>query len=199
MTGYVLDLTKLKPVDDTPYPFTQLQLDWLSALEGGNYTQGQGSLCSGDNKYCCLGVMAELSGATKRLSAIRNAYRFTLADETTLSGGIGMLSYGLRKLALLKSDLGEFGQPVKFAGLTYANAEQAPGIEQGGHTSLASMNDVRMLPRGEGGWRAFTFKEIAAYIRHDPWNVFNPPEALVQAAFNPPPEMEGSGQAYAEA
>jgi hypothetical protein len=198
MTGYVLDLSGLKPVVSEPYPFTQLQLDWLNALEGDKFAQGQGSLCSGDNKYCCLGVMAELSGATKRLSPIRNAYRFTLADETSLSGGIGMLSYGLRKLALLKSDLGEFGQPVKFTGLLYANAEMAPGIEQGGHTSLASMNDVRMLPRSEGGWRAFTFKEIAAYIRHDPWNVFNPPEALVQAAFdNTPPWVEGAE--YAEA
>ncbi len=200
MTGYILDLAGLKPVNPQPYPFTNLQLDWLKALESGSFQQGQGMLCTGDNKYCCLGVLADLSGANKQMQPVRNAYRYSLPDEFGWSGGVGMLTYGIRRLAFLKSDLGEFTNPVKFPGLNYGPADiQPPDVVPSGHTSLASMNDVRMLPMGEGKWRAFTFKEIAQYIRHDPWNVFNQPEDLVRAAFNPPPVLEGSGQAYAEA
>lgn len=163
-------------------------------------------LCSGNYEYCCLGVLAELSGAKRQYQGMRNAYRFSLAEESIIGGGVGLLTYGIRRLALLKSDMGEFWHPVAFPGLHYgtAQAQELAAMAGGGeftspngHTSLASMNDVRMIPAKTGGWRAFTFKEIASYIRHDPWNVFNPPEDLVQAAFQVPPPVEGA--AYAEA
>lgn len=196
MTEFALDLSGIKPVNPNPYPFTPLQLNWLNALEKGNHKQGQGLLCSGQDEYCCLGVLAELTGANKQFQPLRGAYRFFLSDEKGISGGVGLLSYGMRKMALLKSDMGDFAQPVVFPGLAYdSNRAKELAVIGGttlGHTSLASMNDVRMIPKGDK-WRAFTFKEIAKYIRHDPWNVFNPPEDLIQAAFdNTPPWLEGA-------
>lgn len=204
MTEFTLNLATLKPVNSVPYPFTPLQLEWLNALESGSFKQGQGLLCSSGHEYCCLGVLAELSGAKRQYQAFRNAYRFSLPEENTIGGGFGLLTYGIRRLALLKSDMGEFWQAVAFPGLHYGTAQTqelavmsgSEFISPNGHTSLASMNDVRMIPAKTGGWRAFTFKEIAGYIRHDPWNVFNPPEDLVQAAFQSPPLVEGA--AYAE-
>lgn len=38
---------------------------WLKALRSGEYQQGIGELKSIDGKYCCLGVAAEVCGATR--------------------------------------------------------------------------------------------------------------------------------------
>lgn len=202
---FVLDLAGIRPVSKEPYPFTPLQLSWLNALEKGGYKQGQGALCGADNHYCCLGVLAELSGAQRQFVPSRHAYRFSLPDECPYSGGTGLLTYAIRKLAFLKSDMGDFANPVAFPGLDYGNPQarelakiSSMSVPPPGHTSLASMNDVRMLPKGDK-WRAFTFKEIAAYIRHDPWNVLNAPEGSAQAAFIMPPLVEGGIEAHAQA
>lgn len=39
----------------------ELKTKWLEALRSGKYQQGQGLLRQG-NKYCCLGVLAEING-----------------------------------------------------------------------------------------------------------------------------------------
>lgn len=40
---------------------------WIAALRSGQYKQGTGVLCKvgddGEQRYCCLGVLAELDGA----------------------------------------------------------------------------------------------------------------------------------------
>jgi hypothetical protein len=35
-------------------------LEWIEALESGEYRQGRGSLRTYDDKYCCLGVACDL-------------------------------------------------------------------------------------------------------------------------------------------
>lgn len=37
---------------------------WLNALRSDKFKQGQGSLCE-NGKYCCLGVLAEVTGHLK--------------------------------------------------------------------------------------------------------------------------------------
>lgn len=39
----------------------ELRNRWLAALRSGNYEQGTRYLCMG-NRYCCLGVLAEIDG-----------------------------------------------------------------------------------------------------------------------------------------
>lgn len=38
---------------------------WVAALRSGNYQQGQGSLRT-ENRYCCLGVLCEITGCRWR-------------------------------------------------------------------------------------------------------------------------------------
>lgn len=40
----------------------ELKDKWVAALRGNDYVQGQGALRTGDNRYCCLGVLCELAG-----------------------------------------------------------------------------------------------------------------------------------------
>lgn len=43
---------------------------WVAALRSGKYKQGTGQLChiniSGENFYCCLGVLNEIEGLGRR-------------------------------------------------------------------------------------------------------------------------------------
>jgi hypothetical protein len=55
---------KLKP---------EVKAKWLAALRSGKYKQGSGilaktSVSSGKTNYCCLGVLAKVSGVTKGLN-----------------------------------------------------------------------------------------------------------------------------------
>lgn len=38
----------------------ELKGKWVEALRSGKYEQGQGSLRSADNRFCCLGVLCDL-------------------------------------------------------------------------------------------------------------------------------------------
>jgi hypothetical protein len=40
--------------------------EWTTALRSGKYEQGQNALCDG-SAFCCLGVLAEVSGFEKRV------------------------------------------------------------------------------------------------------------------------------------
>lgn len=52
---------KLLPID--------VKTKWLNALRSGDYLKGKGKL-NCDNKYCCLGVLAEIEKYPKSLSDI---------------------------------------------------------------------------------------------------------------------------------
>lgn len=41
----------------------ELVTKWVEALELGRYEQGKDKLRSADNKFCCLGVLADIQGA----------------------------------------------------------------------------------------------------------------------------------------
>lgn len=45
---------------------TPLQEKWLSALESGNYKQGQGKLRNKNGEFCCLGVACEVLGLERQ-------------------------------------------------------------------------------------------------------------------------------------
>jgi len=200
MSEFILNLADLEPVNKNPYPFTPLQLSWLEALESGNYKQSQGYLCTLGNEYCCLGIMAELAGAIKKKPDTKYPFAYYMKgpdDSEAEQWSSGTLSYGLRTKALLRSDLGEFAKPVFFPGLEYGkpptiNGTDEAHVQQFGHTSLSCMNDCRMIPTESGEPRGFNFKEIAAYIRHDPWNVFMPPPDAIKQAFEQPPNLGGA-------
>lgn len=53
---------------------TELKRKWIEALRSGKYEQGADLLRSGDNKYCCLGVLCELVGESWEFIKARRAY-----------------------------------------------------------------------------------------------------------------------------
>lgn len=40
----------------------QIKKDWIAALRSDKYKQGRGTLQSDDQKFCCLGVLADVMG-----------------------------------------------------------------------------------------------------------------------------------------
>lgn len=68
---------------------SEIKQAWLSALRGGEYIQGAGALKRelynsnpGEYEFCCLGVLAEISGAAWETSPIfRDHAVKALADD----------------------------------------------------------------------------------------------------------------------
>ncbi len=181
---FQFSLEGIEPLDRSPYEFLPIQLGWLEALESGNYAQGQGLLRSSTDEYCCLGVLAELSSCDRRLASIGTAYQYRHeGDSSAPYEEVGVLPFKTRRDARLNSCMGAFKRGVIFPGVDYG--ESLPALDRlpAGHGSLAAMNDVRCIRDGDT-LRAFNFREIAAYIRHDPWNVFGAPNVI---AFAPSP------------
>ena len=61
---------------------------WVEALRSGEYEQGINALKNG-NKYCCLGVLCEISGISRFISG------YYLGESTCLSSPV-MLECGIR-------------------------------------------------------------------------------------------------------
>lgn len=171
---YQFSLEGLTPFRSEPYPFTELQTNWLKALKSGQYAQGRGIMRNHDNAYCCLGVFCELAGWKATKAPLESGYRFTNPEEEVPTKyAMEFLPYPLERLGMFRTDIGRFAQGVLFPGVSYGGDILT---DAHGHASLASMNDVRMLSNGDNvPPRAFTFPEIAAYIEFDPWNVFEGP------------------------
>lgn len=77
----------------------ELKQKWLEALRSGKYMQGIGALCVNDygkQKYCCLGVLAEVACVEKTENAVGGAnYRINGMMHTMwLSDGFAGLSFG---------------------------------------------------------------------------------------------------------
>jgi hypothetical protein len=187
---YQFSLEGLSPRDSKPYPFTPEQKEWLSRLRSGKYLQGRGLLKDGAGAYCCLGIMAEVLGAVSVAGPHAVAPCFKMPDEPDLVANQSYLTFRLRVKAGFRSDSGEFAKSVTFPGVNYGKAHFTE-LHRASHTSLAAMNDCRVLEVGKGlPNRPFSFTEIADYIEFDPWNVFMSPEEIerINAAFNPKPE-----------
>lgn len=176
---YKFTLDGLTPVKAEPYPFTDLQRAWIDELRSGKYEQGQGFLKDKHDRYCCLGILCELAGLTPRLAPEARAYAWHEGESTLAYFSTGFLPSRVRIQAGLYGDLGQFTRAVKFKGVPYGTPAIGGFLQ--GHGSLGSMNDNRIIPT-PGGVRPFSFKEIADYIEHDPWNVFQPPEDIAKNA-----------------
>lgn len=178
-----IDFSSVVPLSSEPFPWTDAQKEWLKALRSGEYKQGQAFLKDRDGAYCCLGVYAEKLGAVAYVpeslvhpAATHGACAFRMPDSTPVEwASTGTLPYAIWHASGLYSELGGFKRSVQFPGIDYGQQDKysPDGVDQRGHTSLASMNDVRMIfEDGNAEPRAFTFEEIADYIERDPWNVF---------------------------
>lgn len=70
------DYTIFSPIN---FEITQEQYDllikWVDELKSGNYRQGKGYLCNGDNEYCCLGVLGEIAPNIRK-SKLPIAYNY---------------------------------------------------------------------------------------------------------------------------
>lgn len=129
------------------YKFTSLQLKWLTALESGRFLQGKKVLAKRQpNKhvrYCCLGVACRLAKIKSIISD-----KVGLGKVLEFDGHYSVLSEEMQSQLKLRSQNGKFAEPAMFKGSEYY--------------SLANMNDC-----------GFSHKEIAAYIRAHPENVFS--------------------------
>lgn len=135
-----------------PYPYNADQLAWLHDLETTTEAQTKNVLHSvgedGKAGFCCLGRACVVLGLVGTRSKIT---------------GTHVLYHGLRDVApsCVQKELRLRGQNALLA--EQAHIQTANGVIQVG--TLAAMND-----------RGMTFKQIAAYIRANPWNVFEAPE-----------------------
>ena len=112
--------------------------EWIAALRSGEYKQGRAFLCN-KGHFCCLGVLADISGVPKREGYEPEAYMFELSGSVAAT--CSMIPVSLwptfledldLSMVVPKTDLYDWG-PL--------------------HNRLAAMND--------GG---HTFSEIADYI-----------------------------------
>lgn len=125
---------------------TTEQEAWLQALESDKYKQGQGVLHRG-NEFCCLGVACDLLKDELTINQV--------ASLTRYNGEYQVLPALVVEKLHLRDNCGLFALSIErintsFEGETIICA------------SLTELND-------SGG---YTFKEIAAYIRANPENVF---------------------------
>ncbi len=141
----MLDLTKIEPISSESFQFGPIQTKWLEALESGNYKQGRGCL-NGPNGFCCLGVLCEVMGLEHEPIAGVDGPMAHYKYEGSHSGGYVPLA--AVPATGLNGSAGSFKQAVLHGGLAW--------------DCLTSLNDTVGL----------SFPEIAAYIRHDPHNVF---------------------------
>lgn len=129
---------------------TPEQEQWLTALESGEYKQGEQELRSKDDCFCCLGVACELFIPNTRKTTTRgrtmegepNVVNFYGEEENAASA-----PREIKKLLHLQNRYGATKGKHVLAGSV--------------HDSLVSMND-----------NGATFKEIAAFIRANPEKVF---------------------------
>lgn len=135
---------------DKPYPFTPEQEAWLHDLETTEEPQTKGFLHV---------LVPGKVGFTSGYCCLGRACIVLGADEHESDDGLGYfwgesvaLPGSLTNRLRLRGVCGEFAQVV----VDHRERECA---------NLAELND--------NDW---SFKEIAAYIRANPWNVFLPPE-----------------------
>lgn len=59
----------------------EIKKRWLEALRSGKYVQGRKKLRSVNDKYCCLGVLADLYLTESDLPWVRDAHSWALDDD----------------------------------------------------------------------------------------------------------------------
>lgn len=154
-----MDLSQIKPIKSEPFTFGPMQTKWLEALESGDYAQCKRSLkgdiglglkqeASGQIGYCCLGVLCEIAGLEWHEEGDDKSNYFRFGEDTSN----GYLPTGFAETVGLANSWGTLKKSITF---------KFKGEDRTSHT-LADLNDEFDQ----------SFKDIAAYIRHDPHNVF---------------------------
>ena len=168
MTDFETALQSVKPISAEPFPFTALQREWIEDLKGcPPDLQGTGWLLRiGGNTndgmkpgFCCLGRALIVAGAETSISQNSVAIRFSYKEESVVQALPGNLA-----LEMQMTDIGSFrGHSMD----QYDFPTREIHIpDYGYYSSLTQMNDGR----SEG--KPLTFRQIAAFIEHDPWRVF---------------------------
>jgi hypothetical protein len=138
---------------------TEIQEEWLQALESGGYPQGRYRLVDQDG-YCCLGVACEILGL-KRVSDFGGFWSSTRNRNAYYLPGNSWKKLGLR------NNVGSLDKPVSLSAVTRKKVPTeeckcpADSNDPGECKCLADFND-----------HGATFKQIARYIRKHPENVF---------------------------
>lgn len=145
-----MDFSHIEPLNkDVPFEFGPIQTKWLEALESGEYKQANGKLWDKHNdSYCCLGVAAKSAGIEWQDMPKRWETGFVFGEGEVRDVSNGFLPYGAADVIGLRGPRGDFAQEKS--------------VHRSIAVSLASLNDHFKL----------SFADIAAYIRHDPHNVF---------------------------
>lgn len=60
----------------------EIKEEWLAALKSGEYKKGIGMLRSGDDRYCCLGVLCDLHNKKQE---VNGWVAHKIVDETKYS------------------------------------------------------------------------------------------------------------------
>lgn len=152
-----MDWSNITPISTEPFTFGPIQTKWLEALESGEWLQGKLELKSlfsfqGNpdepvkHAYCCLGVLCELCGLDWTAGPASIGFEF--GNNSGYHNNY--LPGGFEEIIGLRNSWASFIIQIK-------TATGTP------FTSLTEMNDSDI---------GITFKDIAAYIRHDPHNVF---------------------------
>ena len=109
---------------------------WVKALRSGDYKQGQGRLRSLTNKFCCLGVLCDISKQGRWKVMFGEIHKYI---KTGVAGSSGLLPSFVLKWSGVKSCGGEFSS------FRIIKGEKS--------SQLISLND--------NGW---SFKKIANFI-----------------------------------
>lgn len=141
-----MDFSHIEPISRAPYPYTELQEKCLRDLETTDAKQATGRLeriNDGVSGFCCLGRFCVVAEAPRRVDDGGNIIYGAYEDANS-----ARLPKELQE-ALKLDCLGGFKRSITMP-------HCVP------YYSLSQLNDCS----------SFSFKDIAAYIRHDPWNVF---------------------------
>lgn len=149
-------IQKHKPLKDEPFPFTEDQRAFIDELKTTGKPQDRGYLRT-NHGYCCLGIACELFKMTSE------TFRRNYADEDGKPLTIHRFGDEHHHLPLrLTYRLRLRSKAANFKNDIYIDGQKFP--------SLVALNDHISLDSALAS--AYTFKDIASYIEHDPWNVF---------------------------
>ncbi len=151
------------------YKYNALQDAWLQGLESGKFKQAEGALATKEVgkltfSYCCLGVACEVYneiGTGKKLNIDKSHHDNVSFKESmieaTYDGEYGLLPLSVSKALKLNDNDGTLIDSIENKG-RLRNKRACADSEV---DSLVDMND-----------NGYTHKQIAAYIRANPENVF---------------------------
>ena len=145
----------------------EIKANWLAALRSGEYTQAEGQLHDGGNKYCCLGVLCVVGELEWQRDDVLD-----LDGKPYLSFLPPLFARAIFKEALYPHylDEGVNSPPVAVSSSDFADAEKVKTSLEG-YGELIVQDDaawyarsVNLTSLNDGG---ATFEEIANIIERE--------------------------------